>query len=398
MMTIWVGWTVLLALVSCVWALRHREVSRFQTQEQPLSPTSFDKPPADAPRISVVIAAKDEEANIDVCVRTLLDQDYPDFELIIVNDRSEDRTAEILAAIEDPTGRLKVLHVTELRDGWYGKTNAMRVGVEAATGEWLCFSDADCRQVSNRTLSVSMCLALEKSIDFLSVLPVLETGTFAERVIQPAASGLMVFWFNPRKVNNPATRTAYANGAFMLMTRKAYETIGGHERVRTELNEDMHMARFAKESGLRLRVVQNRDLYLTRMYTNFRDTWRGWCRIFYGCFGTFPRLLLSFMVLLVFSVSPWISAAAGWTGVGLGGWDQSAKWGWIAVAATIALGIQQSLLIRYYRVSQARWWYAPTYGIGSLLVLGMLGHAMIKLVSRGTTTWRGTIYRGGQVT
>ena len=189
MMTIWVGWTVLLALVSCVWALRHREVSRFQNQEQPLSPTSFDKPPADAPRISVVIAAKDEEANIDVCVRTLLEQDYPDFELIIVNDRSEDRTAEILSAIEDPTGRLKVLHVTELRDGWYGKTNAMRVGVEAATGEWLCFSDADCRQVSNRTLSMSMRLALENGVDFLSVLPVLETGTFVERMIQPAASG-----------------------------------------------------------------------------------------------------------------------------------------------------------------------------------------------------------------
>ena len=97
----------------------------------------------------------------------------------------------------------------------------------------------------------------------------------------------------------------------MLMRRDCYQRIGTHDRVKTEVNEDMHMARFAKQAGLTLRVTQNEDLYVVRMYASFAETWRGWARIFYGCFGSFKRLLLSLILLLVASISPWASLVIG---------------------------------------------------------------------------------------
>ncbi len=386
---VWIGWVLLLGLIGLVWVVRQYDVSRYQRTANPLCPTSFEGPPADAPMVSVLVAAKDEEQNIESCVTTMLDQDYPHFEVIVINDRSADRTREIAEGIPDSAGRLTVLSVTELRDGWFGKNNAMREGVERARADWLCFTDADCRQVSRRTLSMAVRYAVEHRIDFLSVLPVLETGSLAERIIQPVAGALMVFWFNPQRVNDPASKTAYANGAFMLMSRKAYEAIGGHERVRTQVNEDMHMARFAKEQGLTLHVVENRDLYLTRMYTSFREIWRGWSRIFYGCFGTLRRLVVSFVMMFIFSFFPWASAAVGWIAVALQGWDQAGPWRNVAIAAVVTVVLQQLLIARFYRVSQSPWWYAPTYVLGTVAVLGMLVSAMSKIRGYQAMVWRG---------
>ena len=300
-------WCVVLALIALIWASRHLEISRAWREQIPLSETAYPGPPKTPPLISVLIAAKDEEANIEPAVRTMLDQDYPNFELIVINDRSTDRTPEILECIraEQPEGRMKVIHITELREGWFGKNNAMREGLEHARGEWFCFGDADCKQVSRRTLSMAVRHAIEWNIDFLSVLPRLETESFWERIIQPVCGAVMIFWFHPKLVNNPSHPAAYANGAFMLMKRSCYEAIGGHEVVKTQVNEDMHMARLAKEHGQRLVVVQGDGLYTVRMYSRWRDIWRGWSRIFYGCFGTFRRLRVSLLLLLFTNIVPY---------------------------------------------------------------------------------------------
>ncbi len=239
--------------------------------------------------------------------------------------------------------------------------------------------------------------AAANRIDFLSVLPVLETHGVWERMIQPVCGGMLVFWFRPGRVNDPRSSTAYANGAFMLMTREAYERIGGHEKVKTEVNEDMHMARLAKQAGLRLYVVQNRDLYQTRMYSRLGDIWRGWSRIFYGCFGTLRRLAISAAVMLVMGVLPFVSMIVGWAIVAARGWSVAEEWRLIALMATAVIMVQQSVIVRYYRLSQADVRYAPAYIVGALFVLGMLGNAMLKVTGRSATNWRGTVYRGRQV-
>ena len=256
----WFGFTCLVALV---WLRRLGDIARAK-RDDVLTPAGADEESPPLPTISMIIAAKDEEANIGRCIEGLLAQDYPNLQLIFVNDRSSDRTADLIdeAAARDP--RLTAVHVRELRPGWFGKNNAMREGVERATGDWLCFSDADCAFDSARLLTASIKYAMNREIDFLSVLPRLEASTFWEKVVQPVAGAVLVFWFPPEKVNDPKSRRAYANGAFMLLSRSTYDAIGGHEPVKTEVNEDMHMARLTKEAGRALRVVRSLGMYRRR--------------------------------------------------------------------------------------------------------------------------------------
>ncbi|MGB9626477.1 MAG: glycosyltransferase [Phycisphaerae bacterium] len=399
----WCVWVVVLFLIALVWASRNLEISRARREQRPLDERSYDGPPPNPPMVSVLIAAKDEEENIERAVRTMLAQDYPRFELIVIDDRSTDRTPAILdrlAAEAKKAGnpdRLKVVHVERLRDGWFGKNNAMREGMERAVGEWLCFSDADCRQISTRTLSLAVRHAVENGIDFLSVLPILETRSFWERIIQPVCGAVMVFWFHPKRVNDPKHPAAYANGAFMLMKRSTYVAIGGHEAVRTQVNEDMHMARLAKERGQRLAVVQNDNLYSVRMYSGLRQIWRGWSRIFYGCFGSFRRLLISAAFLLVTNVLPYSSAVAAWAVIAARGWTDAGPWRLVALAATTAVAMHIVTIARFYRLSRVNVWLAPTFIVGAVICIGMLVNAMFKLGGRTTTVWRGTAYRGNAV-
>jgi chlorobactene glucosyltransferase len=173
-----------LGIIALVWLTRHLEISRARRCQRLLSSGSYEGPPGKPPRVSVLVAAKDEEENIEDCMVSLCEQDYPDFEVVVVDDRSTDATPAILRRLESRyNGKLRLVTVQRLRDGWFGKNNAMREGVAVAKGQWLCFADADCRQTSRRTLSMALSEAVTQGTDFLSVLPVLETRTFWERII-----------------------------------------------------------------------------------------------------------------------------------------------------------------------------------------------------------------------
>lgn len=390
-----ITWLVLNTLVMLVWLSRHLEVSRVLRLHMPLTPRSHtNKSDRQSPRVSVLVAAKDEEANIETCVRTLLSQDYGDFDVIAANDRSDDNTGAILdrLAAEFPN-RLTVIHVQTLKEGWFGKNNAMRLAVAQSTGEWLLFVDADCRQTSDRCLTVAMREALSRGVDFISLMPVLETRSFWERVIQPVCGAVMALWFNPRRVNDPQRAAAYANGAFMLMTRDNYHAIGGHEAVKTELNEDIQMARLTKQIGRRLYVTHNDGLYVTRMYSSLSEAWRGWSRIFYGSFRSFRRLLISLIVLVVMSVMPFVSlvvSAAGWF---LSGDESRRTWLPVLVSSVLLVITLESVIYRLMRLLQTPRWTFITYPLGAVLALGMLINAMTKYAG-ASTTWRGTTYRG----
>ena len=384
-------WLCTCGLVGLLWAVRHGAIARAIRDNHLLRHDSYPPASASSPKLSVLVAAKEEEETIETCVRTMLDQDYPNYEVIAVNDRSEDRTGKILDQLaEEYDGRLTVVHVETLPPGWLGKSHAMQLGVEQSCGDWLCFIDADCRQTCRSTLSVTVQAAEEKGIDFLSVLPVLETRSFWERVIQPVCAAIMVIWFNPAKVNDPRTKTAYANGAFMLMTRACYQAIGGHAAVKGYLNEDMHLARLAKELGHRLFVVENEGLYVTRMYASFVAAWNGWSRIFCGCFGSMRRLGLTLTLLLVASVFPYASLAVSLTMVLTTSDSNRDNW-YVALAVTcLVVAVLKSVIIRFMRLVRAAPWAWITYPIGAILGAGMVVSAMRKL--QGKTTWRGTEY------
>ncbi len=394
-----VVWLALLGVIGLVWLSRHWELARVGRTERVLTSTSHPGEPAPAPRVSVLVAAKDEEANIAACVRSFLAQDYPDFELIVANDRSTDRTGAILHELErEHPDRLRVVTISALRDGWFGKNNAMREGVAVSTGEWLCFADADCLQTSRRTLGVAVRECQNQGTEFLSVLPVLITKSFWERIIQPVCAGIMMLWFRPEKVNDPRCGEAYANGAFMLMQRRVYDALGGHEAVKTEINEDIHLARLAKRNGFRLQVIRNADLYTTHMYASLAAAWRGWSRIFYGCLGTFRKLFVALAVLTLLSLGPWISLIAAALGVhGSSDGPAARWWSWLLIVSAVVVVLEQSVVARFYRLVRMPVTYSVGYVLGALITWAMLVNALLKLGGTTTTTWRGTTYRADKL-
>ena len=382
---------VLCGAVTLVWASRHLMVWR-EARHGFLLTADCPGPPDDPPPVSVMIAARNEEECIERCVRTMLDQDYPNFELVVCNDRSTDETADLVERIAADDGRLRLMNITDLPDGWCGKNNAMQQGIATTAGRWICMIDADCRQLSRRTLSTAVQYALDNRCDLLSVLPTLEMKTFWEYVVQPVASGVMMIWFHPDKVNDPAKTNAYANGAFILIRRETYEAIGTHEAVKDCLNEDMHMARLVKQAGLKLKVVRSHGLYLVRMYTSLKQIVRGWSRIFFGTFGTLRRLAVSLAVVIVMGLLPYVGAALGLGVLAAGAPQPAWPWWLLGVAGLAAAGMQLSLIARYYKLVAARPGLFWTYPVGSLVVIVALIGSLTKLRRGATVVWKSTSY------
>jgi len=380
--------TILSGLVLLVWTSRHAMISRENRGALVLTP---DAPGAadDAPMVSIIVAAKDEQANLEPCVRSLLAQDYPRFEVIICDDRSSDGTGAIADRLAAEEPRVRAFHIDRLPEGWCGKNHAIVRGAEAARGEWLCTTDADCRWGCPRALSVAMRHAADQRAHLLSVLPVLETQTLWEAIVQPVCSGVMMIWFHPDKVNDPARPNAYANGAFVLIRRDVYREIGTHEAIRDKVMEDMHLARRVKQAGRSLRVVRSHDLYSVRMYRTFGELMRGWCRIFLGSFGRLRRLLVSWTVLAVMGLLPYAAAVVGFAHAASSG----SAWAWACgVAGAAAVVTQLSVICRYYRLLGERAWMALSYPLGCLAAMTAVAWAILKLRPGATLTWRGTSY------
>ncbi len=387
------AWTALCCLITLVWARRHLDVSRARHDTSALHPEMYDAPPDPAPSVSVIIAAKDEESVIERCVRTMLDQDYPNYTLTLVNDRSQDRTGPILDNLQrEAPDKLNIHHVTELPHGWFGKCNAVRIGTNASSGSYLLFSDADCEQTSNRTISTAVRFAVENDIEFLSVMPTMKAGCLWDALLQPVCTAVLVIWHPLERVNDPNRPETYANGAFMLIRRDAYERIGGHVSVRDALCEDMQLARNAKAAGVKLHAIQNRDLYSTRMYTNLSAAWRGWSRIFQGSLQRARKLMLAALVLSVFSLLPTISTAVAAVAIATPATEHSPAWKWLSLTAIAALLVQHSVLLRFYKLLGARTWQAFLYVPAAVVCLAIVINAAFKSMGWGETTWRGTTY------
>ncbi|MCD4826064.1 MAG: glycosyltransferase [Phycisphaerae bacterium] len=378
--------SVFAGLIGLVWTGRHIKIFT-EKRYGFLLTDQYAGPPEPAPSASLIVAAKDEENNIDSCVRSLLSQDYPDFEIIAVNDRSDDRTGEILDSIAAEDDRLTVIHIDTLPDGWKGKNHAMHAATQVARGEVLFFTDADCQQTSPRTISVAMQLMKDRQAGMLTMLPNLAMKGFWENVIQPLCSGVMMVWFEPTRVNNPRRKAAYANGAFMLTYRNIYDQIGGHEAVRNVLQEDMELGKRVKESGLGLAVTRSLGLYTVRMYTSLQEIFHGWTRIFYGSFTPLRRVIISLLVVAIMCLGPLIVA-----GLGFCRYTTGQGWPLAAIVGGISVFIQLSLIYRFYKLIYANKYLFWTYPLGCLIVMAILIAAIAKHRPGAKVTWKNTQY------
>lgn len=241
------------------------------------------EPSADLPMLSIVVPARNEERQIERCVRSLLAQRYPRFEVVVVNDCSTDRTPEILDRIAREDARLRVLHGAPLPAGWIGKPWALTQGARSAGGRWLLFTDAD---TEHEPLASSSAVqyAMERGVSFLSLLPTQRFETPAERVFLPAILWMIPFGIGSLDAINDRKRydAAIFNGQYLLCERTAFEAIGGHERVRASVAEDFDLARIVKRDGRFASMLAGaNDLVHTRMYRSAREIWDGFSKNLY---------------------------------------------------------------------------------------------------------------------
>ena len=347
---------------------------------------------ADAPLVSICVPARNEEKNIQACIEAILAQTYPNFELIVLDDRSTDSTPQILLNLSVRDSRMSVIHGSDLPSGWAGKPHALYQASASARGDWLCFIDADTFLAPD---AISSCYvkAVETGADLFTIMTKQITGTFWEKVVMPLVLTALSVGFSPRKVNDPTKRAAVANGQFILIRRSIYDAIGGHERVKDQIVEDKAISEQVKWNGFRLIVADGMQVASTRMYTSLPEMWEGWTKNIYLGLRDHPAMLMlgAFGAFLSLAAALFLPA---WPLLGLfwllhGG-------GWMAVVVIVESLVLWGELI-YARAEVAHKmniprWYALTTPLGAAVFAAMMLTSAWKVLSGQGVTWRGRTY------
>ena len=349
--------------------------------------------PTSAPKVSVCIPARNEETNIRRCVEAVLRQDYPNFEVIVLDDRSTDSTLTLLKEIASCDSRLLPISGSDLPEGWAGKPHALYQASAVAKGEWLCFVDADTFLAPN-ALSAVYTKAIETNADLFTVMTKQILGSFWERTVMPLVMTALSVGFSPRKVNDPSRRDAVANGQFIFIKRSIYDLIGGHEKIKDQIVEDKALSENVKWNGHRLVVANGMQLVSTRMYTSLETMWEGWTKNIYLGLRDHPSLLLlgAFGATLALLAALFLPV---WPLLGLGWYLNDG--GWMALIVIFeALFVWGYLILIRARVAwemEIPRWYAFTTPLGAGVFAAMMLTSAWKVVSGQGVTWRGRKYQ-----
>jgi len=330
-------------------------------------------------RVSIIVPARNEAEHLEPALRTLLALEYPDYEIIAVNDRSTDATGDIMRRLAaESGGRLQIVEVSELPPGWMGKTHAMWRAAQQATGEWLLFTDAD---VSFRPDSLRRAVAYAEAeqADHVVLFPTQVFKSFGERMMMGFFQALFIFGHRPWKVADPKTKDHMGIGAFNLVRRSVYEAVGTYQALRLQVIDDMKLGEIIKLKGFRQRNVFGRDLL--RLW---------WAK---GTMGVVDNLTKNMFALLHFSPKRVVGAAVlllflnfvPFLGLVL-------AHGWARAPFVVAV-----LVIAMIYLGQS--WYSdlsPLYFLAhwasALMFAYILMRSMSLALHHGGVMWRGTLY------
>ncbi|HUO50964.1 MAG TPA: glycosyltransferase family 2 protein [Gemmatimonadaceae bacterium] len=353
---------------------------------------AFDTPP-NAPLVSVIIPARNEAHNIARCLASVLGSTYRGIEVIVVDDRSEDETATIAQGFADRDGRVRVIEAPPLPDGWFGKQWACENGGMAANGGVLLFTDAD--TVHGPELVARAVNAMQaRAVDMLSVVGRQEMRTFWERVAQPHFFAMIAMRFGGTgEVNaSPHVEDKIANGQCIFVTRRAYETIGGHASVRMKPAEDLALAQRTFAMGLRYEMIIGLDHLSTRMYGSLREIVDGWTKNIWTAApdampgGRMGRALLAPALVLpaLFVLAPpavMLAAAVAPVPLNLVAWGM------------LCTGL---MLVYWTLVYGALAGRSPMYAFAFPLGAGVVLYTILRAIARGRRVeWKGRGYITG---
>jgi glycosyltransferase involved in cell wall biosynthesis len=377
------NWTIG-CILALVWFSRLLDAALGMPKVADISRPEWDRKPATPignPRVSIIVPARNEEENVAAALSTMLKIDYDNYEVIAVNDRSTDRTGDVMdrvAATPEAVGRLKIIHVTELPHGWLGKVHAMWSAANQANGDWLLFTDADVLFRPD-VLTRAQAYAEAERADHLVLFPRMIMEGPGERIMVAFFQTLFVFGHRPWKVADPKSKDHIGVGAFNLIRRRVYDAVGTYEALRFEVLDDMKLGKIVKNAGYAQRNVYGADLISLRWVKGAMGMVNNLTKNFFAVLSfQWWRLLLSAFALAFLNLTPF-----------LGIWFAH---GWARLPYAVALASIFGIYVGMSWESDVPAYYFVLHPIGATLFVYILLRSMILTLARGGVVWRGTFY------
>ncbi len=369
--------TLLAATTLCLAALAAFDLLRGNRAIRALRDES-PQPAAGMPRVSIVVAARNEERNIREALASLLELNYPDFELIVVDDRSTDRTGDILDEMAADSPRLKTIHVDSLPPGWLGKNHALWTGSRRASGDLLLFTDADI--VMEPTVLTRAVAFLERQgLDHLAATPSMRMQSLPLALFGTAFIVFFSLFARPWKARDPRSRFHIGIGAFNLVRREAYQRVGGHETIRLRPDDDIKLGKILKRGGYLQDAAYAPEFLEVEWYSSIDETIRGLEKnAFSGADYKVMLILFGVVFHLMCSVIPFIAPFV---------LEGTPRFLYLAAAGVILLSVADCA-----RHHGARPWHAIGYPFMTLLFVYILLRTMLLNLAEGGIRWRGTFY------
>jgi glycosyltransferase involved in cell wall biosynthesis len=376
----WIAGTIL----ALAWFSRIVDAALGMPSVADISRREWDRNPVAAsgnPRVSIIVPARNEEETVEQSLVTLLNLDYSNYEIIAVNDRSTDRTGAIMervAASPAARGRLHLIHHLQLPAGWMGKTHAMWTAANQSSGDWLLFTDADVLFKPD-SLRRALAYAEAEKADHLVLFPRMIMKRVGERMMIAFFQAMFVFGHRPWKVADPKARDHMGVGAFNMVRRNVYESVGTYAALRMEVLDDMKLGKIVKNAGFAQRNVFGEDLISIR-----------WAR---GAMGVVNNLTKNFFAILSFQWWRTIISVFGLAFLNLlpfaGVWFAH---GWARLPYAIALLAMFLIYVGMSSRSDVPAYYFVLHPVSSVLFIYTLLRSMSHTLWNDGIVWRGTKY------
>ena len=333
---------------------------------------------SDAPRVSVIVAARNEEKKIREALESLLKQDYANVEFIVVNDRSSDQTGAIVAEMGAADARLRVVNIAELPAGWLGKNYALDRGAEAASGELLLFTDADV-VMDPSTVARAVSYLEAHARHHLAVMPTVRLPSLPLRLFCSTFGIFFSGYLRPWKAKDPRSRAFIGIGAFNLVTTEAYKKAGTHRAIAMRPDDDVKLGKILKKAGYRQEMVFGMGLVTVEWYSSLRELIEGLMKNFFaGLEYSVVKSLGAGMAVLLLNVWPFVAIFV----------IRGSAWVLYALAVMVML-VFISDANHFY--GQPRW-YALGHPLSALLFVYILWKSMVRTLRTGGINWRGRHY------
>jgi len=367
-------------------------VRKFRADEtMRIEPEPGAIPDGNYPSLMVYVAAHNEAERIEACIDRLLEQNYPNLNITIVNDRSDDDTSGVVRRMMEKSDRIELVEVDQLPDGWIGKTHALSVATRKPTADYLLFVDCDCQLVPGAVQAI-MHKSAREGLEFVSLWPMLDLASPSEKLITPPVSWLLgLYTLLGSKSAADGSQVVLGNGQFMLFSRSAYEQVGGHASVQAELAEDIILARKVEQLGVKRWVAWGKGIYLSQRDNNMRTTSNATTRVVIGSLVHPLRVFHSAHVILGgVGTSIFLGVPAA---IAMFFWPESLQLKLVAASAVVHLLAMRYCIRRLFKMTFLKVPSVFAFAVGGIVTGLVILRASWIITGRGTVRWGKTHYR-----